>query len=138
MASTSRSSRRRTSASVRTVVVLPVPPFSDSTEMVWAMGAATLPAPRGPALWLLRQRSRCRADRLADRRRVQEPQRVPPDDDLVAVLERTPFDAAAVDVDAVERAVVEHPRAIGLMDDQGMAAGDRRVVEADVGGQRTA
>src|SRR5207247_487 len=60
------------------------------------------------------------------------------DDDMVAVLERTPFDAAPVDVDAVERAVVEDARAVGLMDDQGVAARDGRVIEPHVSGQRAA
>ena len=61
-----------------------------------------------------------------------------PDDDLVAVGQRRPLDAAAVDVDAVERAVVEHAYAVGLGDDQRMTARDGRVVEAHVGGQRAA
>ena len=47
-----------------------------------------------------------------------------------------PLDALAVDVDAVERAVVEHAYAVGLADHERMTARDRRVVEADVGGQR--
>jgi hypothetical protein len=52
-------------------------------------------------------------DRRSDGRGVQEEQRVSADDDLVAVLERAPLDTAAVDVDAVERAVVESRRPDG-------------------------
>src|SRR4051812_18767992 len=133
MTRTSRSIRRRTSASVRTVVVLPVPPFSDRTEIVAAMRAATLQALLGQRRGLGR-----RARRTADGRGVHEPQRVTADRDLVAVLERAPLDPPAVDEDAVERAVVEHARAVGLVDDERVAPGDRRVVEAHVGGQRAA
>ena len=61
-----------------------------------------------------------------------------PDDDLVAVGQRRPLDAAAVDVDAVERAVVEHAYAVGLGHDERVTARHRRVVEAHVGGQRAA
>ncbi len=46
MASTSSPIRRKTSASVRTVVVLPVPPFSDRTAIVSAMARARI-APNG-------------------------------------------------------------------------------------------
>ena len=60
------------------------------------------------------------------------------DDDLVAVASAGPLDAAAVDVDAVERAVVEHAHAVGLGDDQRVAARHGGVVEAHVGGQRAA
>jgi hypothetical protein len=59
-------------------------------------------------------------------------------DDLVAVLEGAPFDPVPVDEDAVEAAVVEHPDAVRLAHDQGVAARDGRVVEADVGGEAAA
>jgi hypothetical protein len=61
---------------------------------------------------------------------------VAPDDDLVAVGERRPLDPAAVDVDAVQGAVVEHPYAVGLGHDQRMTARHGGVVEAHVGRQR--
>ena len=61
-----------------------------------------------------------------------------PIDELVAVDQRAPLDAPAVDLDAVERAVVEHAYAALLVGDQRMTARDGRVVEADVGGQRAA
>src|SRR5438128_5692637 len=65
----------------------------------------------------------------------QEAQAVAPDDDLIAVFERLPFDSVAVHDHAVEAAVVEHPDAIGLAHDQGMAPGDRGIVEAHVGSE---
>jgi hypothetical protein len=60
------------------------------------------------------------------------------DEDLVSVLQGTPLHAPAVDVDAVERAVVEDPDAALLVGDQRVAARDGGVVEADVGGERAA
>src|SRR5206468_6803438 len=81
------------------------------------------PASAGPIPPLLLKRSRCSARRLLlpcrlqrrpvrlHRRRVaiEENEPVAPDDDLVAVVERPPLDAVAVDEHAVEAAVVEHP-----------------------------
>jgi hypothetical protein len=66
---------------------------------------------------------------------VQVLQPVAPHDDLVAVGQRTPLDALAVDEDAVERPVVQDPDAVGLAHDQRVPARHRRVVEAHVGGQ---
>src|SRR4051794_20828744 len=127
MASTSRPTRRSTSASVRTVVVLPVPPFSDRTAIVSAAAIAA-------AGYLLHER--LRAGDCGCGHSVQEEQRVAADRELVAVGERAPLDPPAVDRDAVERTVVEHPNPRLLTGDQRMTARDRRVVEADVGGQR--
>ena len=53
-------------------------------------------------------------------------------------VERRPVDALAVDVDAVQRAVVEHAYTVRLVHHQRMTAGHGRVVEADVGRQRAA
>ena len=130
--STSRPTRRSTSARVRTVVVLPVPPFSDRTAIVSAMRPARY---AGPLTRLRRGRLSAGA---GGRHGVQEVQAWRPIDDLVAVGQRAPLHAPAVDLDAVERAVVEHAYAALLAGDQGMTARDRRVVEADVGGQRAA
>src|SRR5919108_2020962 len=69
---------------------------------------------------------------------LQGVQPVAPDDDLVAVGQDTPLDALAVDEHAVEAAVVEDAHAVGLAHDQGVPPRDRRVVEADVGGQAAA
>ena len=100
--------------------------------------AAVRPPP-GPSCSAGRARvvpaRRRRGDRSAH---VEEVQAVAPDDDLVAVAQRAPLDALAVDEDAVEGAVVEDPDAVGLAHDQRVAARDRRVVEADVGGQAAA
>jgi hypothetical protein len=58
---------------------------------------------------------------------------------LVAVAQRRPLDRRTVDEDAVEAAVVEHSQLFaGLGDDQGVAAGDAGVVEAQVGGEAAA
>src|SRR4051812_11654601 len=119
MASTSSPMRRNTSASVRTVVVLPVPPLSDRTAIVSAMAADSNVA------LLVGQRGFGRSG--AHRRRVEVEDRVAADGDLVAVGERRPLDALPVDVDPVERAVVEHPYALRLADHQRMTAGDRGV-----------
>jgi len=54
------------------------------------------------------------------------------DHDLVAVGERAPLDALAVDEHAVQGAVVQHPQAVGLAHDQRVAARDGGIVEADV------
>src|SRR5829696_10433743 len=107
--------RRKTSASVRTVVVLPVPPFSDRTAMVSAMGPQPnvrgslrppVGAPRGA---LLDDRGgRHVGDGTVDRGAVHVVDRVAPDDDLVPVGERGPLHAAPVHVDAVQGPVVEH------------------------------
>ena len=59
---------------------------------------------------------------------------VAPDRELVAVAQGAPLDEFAVEDDAVEAAVVEDAQVLALLpDDQGVAAGDGRVVEADVG-----
>src|SRR5689334_10100133 len=89
---------RSTSARVRTVVVLPVPPLSDRTAIVSAMW---------PPRYSVAQR--CRLSRFRGAHRVEEIQRVAADQDLVAVLERAPLHAPAVELDPVERAVVEDP-----------------------------
>src|SRR6188768_2111724 len=127
MVSTSRPTRRSTSARVRTVVVLPVPPFSDRTAIVSAAIAAVR---------LLAQRGGFGGPR--GQNGVEEIERVSTDGDLVTVGQGAPLHAAPVDLDPVERAVVEHAHAAVLARDQGMTARDRRVVEADVGGQGTA
>ena len=116
-----RPARRNVSARCRTAVVLPVPPFWLSTAIFSAIGAESR---RRRSLPLGGRRAPC-----------EELQAVAPDDDLVAVGQRAPLDALAVDEDAVERPVVEHAHAVGLAHDQRVAARDRRVVEADVGGQ---
>src|SRR6476646_5885222 len=98
MASTSSPMRRKTSASVRTVVVLPVPPLRDSTAIVSAMARAGYrPADRS-----VRSGHRRGGRRGRDRRGVEEPQGVAADRDAVAVGQRAPLDTAPVDVDAVE------------------------------------
>src|SRR5690349_5208025 len=125
--------RRNTSVSVRTVVVFPVPPFSDSTAIVSAM-ARDGNARRGRD-GLLRRGSPFRRalfggqGALRSRRThgggIQEEDAVAADRDLVAVGQRGPLDALAVDVDAVQGAVVEHAYALGLADDERMTARDR-------------
>src|SRR5215210_2424293 len=148
MASTSSPMRRNTSASVRTVVVLPVPPLSDRTAIVSAMArdsnvaegerrrrSSSRLAGETDFRALLARQDALRRGR-ADRRRVQVVDGVAADHDLVAVGQRRPLDALAVDVDAVERAVVEHAYALRLADHERMTARDRGVVEADVGGER--
>src|SRR6187399_824634 len=53
---------------------------------------------------------------------------------FVAVGEPAPVDDLTVEEDAVEAAIVEDAQGIGLLgDDQGVAAGDAGIVEADVG-----
>src|SRR3954452_10670050 len=115
MASTSSPIRRNTSASVRTVVVLPVPPFSDRTAIV-------------SAIWreddterLFGERRRRRGGR-SGRDRVEEEDRMAPDRDLVAVGQRAPLHPLAVDEDAVERPVVEHTHALALADHERVPA----------------
>src|SRR6202012_3020855 len=66
---------------------------------------------------------------------VDEVQVMAADHDLVTVGERAPLHPLAVDEHAVEAAVVEHPQAGRLADDQRVAPGDGGVVEANVGGQ---
>src|SRR4051794_27821983 len=95
------------------------------------MGAAAYPRGLSGRLELL-----LGAERHLGDLEIGEP--VAADEDLVAVAQASPVDALAVDEDAVERAVVEHAHAVGLADDQRVAAADGRVVEADVGGQRAA
>ena len=60
------------------------------------------------------------------------------DHDLVAVGERAPLDALAVDEHAVEAAIVEHAQPVGLTHDQRVPTGDGRIVEADVGREAAA
>src|SRR5215204_6643873 len=100
MVSTSSPTRRSTSAKVRTVVVLPVPPFSDRTAIVSAIG----PPRYRPRLF----GQYGRPGRSGGRHGVHEVQRVAPDDDLVTVAQRTPFHTPPVDLDPVQGAVVEH------------------------------
>ena len=97
------------------------------------------PSGRGLRSWRPRAPEatrRCSARRPAcvggQRRAIGEAQAVAPDDDLVAVGEHARLDALAVDEDAVEAAVVEHAHAVGLGDEQRVAARDGRVVEAHV------
>ena len=145
----SGSTRRNTSVSVRTAVVLPVPPFCESTAIVAAIGAGTIGQQRAPATCAVAPqisigRSRravagagCKRMPEIDRH-IDEVQVVAADHDLVAVGERAPLDPLAVDEHAVEAAVVEHAQAVRLADDQRVAARHGRVVEADVGGQAAA
>ena len=151
---------RKTSVSVRTAVVLPVPPFWERTAIFWATRRdSSEAAPRRPGR---AERARiprpeplrpsppraCRPEAGLSRpppgawrrrppwpRRLQEVQPVAPDDDLVAVAQHPPLDALAVDEHAVEAAVVEDAHAVGLAHDQRVAARHGRVVEAHVGGQ---
>jgi hypothetical protein len=61
------------------------------------------------------------------------------DRQLVAVLQPPPLDRLAVEKDPVEAAIVQDPQApAGLGDDQGVAARDAGVVEAQVGGDAAA
>src|SRR4051794_20092236 len=83
-------------------------------------------------------RERCCLRWFRGRDGVHEVELVAADDDLVTVAQRAPFHAPAVDLDAVQRAVVEHPYTALLARDQRMTARDRRVIEANVGGQRAA
>src|SRR5690348_1807426 len=112
MARTSSPTRRSTSDSVRTVVVLPVPPLSDRTAIVSAIEDGHDTARRS-VLRLVRAYRRAGHGR--DLRCIQVEQRVAPDRDLVAVRQRSPFHPAAVVEDAVQRAVVDHPHALLLV-----------------------
>src|SRR5687768_5046972 len=118
MVRTSSPTRRSTSARVRTVVVLPVPPLSDRTVIVSAIEGEHDTASPAQVSLLGDDRRRGRGGAGFDG--VQEEQRVAADRDLVAVGQRAPLDAPAVDVDAVERAIVEHAYALRLVDDQGV------------------
>src|SRR5919106_2935377 len=125
MARTSRPTRRSTSDSVRTAVVLPVPPFSDRTVIVSAIeGEHDIARPWARPL-LGGDRG---LDGRPDGRGIHEIQRVTADRDLVAVAQRAPLHAPPVDVDAVQRAVVEHADALRLVDDERVAARDGGVV----------
>src|SRR3954452_3751213 len=130
MASTDRPTRRSTSARVRTVVVFPVPPFRDRTAIVSAMRGRDLSERSVP------DGGRGGRAARADGGVVEEVDGVAADRDLVAVLERRPVDPPAVDMHAVEGAVVEDPHAVGLRNHERMTARDGGVVEADVGRQR--
>src|SRR5579884_34730 len=70
-----------------------------------------------------------------DRREVQEIQPVATDHDLVAVGQRAPLDALAVDEHAIQAAVIEDPQPVRLAHDQRVPARDGRIVEADVRGE---
>src|SRR5215210_1425098 len=106
MASTDSPTRRSTSARVRTVVVFPVPPFRDRTAIVSAMRGRDCSGGRGhgsggrPGL-LVADGGRCGRGARADGGGVEEVDGVAADLDLVAIAERRPVDAPAVDVDAV-------------------------------------
>src|SRR4051812_12364235 len=153
MARTSSPARRKTSARWRTAVVLPVPPFWERTAILCATLARLCQAP-GPRGRSRAERARIpqpgplrpspprafRPEALLARRlqrlagalelgfdRLDEVQSVAPDDDLVAVRQHAPFDALAVDEDAVQAAVVEDAHAVRLAHDQRMPARDRRV-----------
>jgi len=57
-----------------------------------------------------------------------------PDQQLVSVCQPPPLDFLAVEDDAVEAAVVEHPdRLARFVDEERVAARDAWIVEADVG-----
>src|SRR5579862_1179786 len=140
--------RRSTSARVRTVVVLPVPPFWERTAIVMLIDAILRAlARRGrddvvavPGALLSDRMQTGVADPAAvdlrfQRRDRDEHQAVAPDDDLVPVAERAAVDAGAVDEHAVEAAVVEQPHPVGLAHDQRVPARDGGVVEAHVGRQ---
>src|SRR5436190_14309788 len=58
------------------------------------------------------------------------------DENLVAVLESVPLDPLAVDEYAVQAAVVEDAHPVGLAHHERVTARHRRVVEAQVGGER--
>ena len=85
-------------SSVRTVVVLPVPPFWESTAIVWAIGAILRAArrraaPRSARISRRRLDAAEPAAELAPSTRrltgtLRKLQPVAPDDDLVAVLQR--------------------------------------------------
>lgn len=58
-----------------------------------------------------------------------------PDDQFVAVLEAPPLDNLVVDEDAVEAAVVEHPKRLAVFgDDKSVPTRDAGIVEAEVRG----
>ena len=132
--------RRKTSVSVRTAVVLPVPPFCDRTEIVAAHPRVTIggwPAGRrGPVEPLVSPAETARPGMgLAHARddwNVDEIQAMAPDHDLVGIGQRAPLDPLAVDEHTVEAAVIQHPQAVRLSHDQGVPAGHRGVVEPDV------
>src|SRR5436305_5514654 len=93
--------RRSTSVIVRTVVVLPVPPFCERTAIVWAIGAdTTLPRAAGGVRRSADGGDAAGPGRRRDRSVVAHPYEAQPvaaDDDLVAVLEQPAVDASAVD-----------------------------------------
>ena len=104
------------------------------TERAWLGGRSARRA-------LPRRAPRCASRRGGRRgvgadgleRRVVEV--VAADADLVAVRQRAPLDAVSVDEHAVEASVVEHAHPVDVADDQRVAAGDGRVVEAHVRGE---
>ncbi len=57
------------------------------------------------------------------------------DRDLVAILELVPVDAVTVHEDTVQAAIVQDPALLAVAVQKRVAAGDRWVVEADVGRQ---
>src|ERR671934_1349972 len=138
MARTSRSMRRKTSVSVRTAVVFPVPPFWERTAIFCATGRegsesasgrccahaerARIPRPgplrpsppraSRPEARLARRLQRSRHGLCRVGRGLEELQPVAPDDDLIAVVQHAPLNALAVDEHAVEAAIVEDAHAV--------------------------
>src|SRR5215207_10281963 len=106
--------RRSTSARVRTVVVSPVPPLRDRTAIVSAMKG------RDCSEVSAFDCGRGGRGARADGRGVEVVDAVATDGDLVAVGQRRPVDALAVDVDTVERAVVEDADTVRLVHHQRM------------------
>src|SRR5581483_425019 len=115
-------------------------------------GLAVLRPPDRPPVGLLEPRSRHAgeivsgaggahpsgglAERVAGEAYVVEPEAA--DQDLVAVLELVPVHALAVEEDAVQAAVVEHPGIARLAVDERVPARDGGIVEADVRRQAAA
>ena len=116
--------RRNTSVRVRTVVVLPVPPFCESTAIVWAIAADStwnaLPSARA------RSGPRQQGWALVVAGHADEREPITTDENLIAIVQGSPLDAFAVDENTVETAVVEDSHAIGLTHDERVASGDGR------------
>src|SRR5207302_3254495 len=72
------------------------------------------------------------------RSHLQIAQRNAPEHDHVAVTQVDLFDAASVDERAIGAAVIEDARAGGPIDEQGVAAGDRVLVQPQVRRQSAA
>src|ERR1700721_2134839 len=116
--------RRNTSVSGRTVVAFPVPPFCESTAIVWAMAADSTWNACGERSGSGQQRWSLRT--LAGHTDEREP--ITAHKNLVAVVQGSPFDALTVDENTVEATVVEHSHAVGLAHDKRMASGDGWIV----------